>query len=154
MKKPVTVSHVDLKRYLTRWYVIAGRTTFLENDAYNSIEQYQWNEEKKRIDIDFQLRKGSFDGKLKSIPQKGWIEDKKSNAHWKVQFIWPIKADYLILALDPDYLWTAVGVSSQRYLWIMSTKPQMEQSLVDQILAKVSAQGYAVQDVKRVPQKW
>ena len=68
-----TVEHIDITRFMGRWYVIANIPTFIEKGAHNAIELYTWNGEKDRIDIDFRFNKGSFDGKLKVYPQKAWI---------------------------------------------------------------------------------
>jgi apolipoprotein D and lipocalin family protein len=72
-----TVNKVDIDKFMGKWYVIAARGTYFESDAYNSVEVYSWNEKEDRIDIDFTYRDGSFDGKLKDIPQKAWIEIKR-----------------------------------------------------------------------------
>jgi apolipoprotein D and lipocalin family protein len=148
-----TVENVDLSRYLTSWYVIAGRTTFFEKGAHNSIESYHWNEKEQRIDVDFTFNKNSFAGETKSLPQKAWVSDAQTNAHWKVQPMWPLKFNYLIIALDADYEWTAVGVPNGAYLWIMSTSPQMSESKLNRIVQKVQKMGYPVHDIKRVPQE-
>ncbi|MBC7384538.1 MAG: lipocalin family protein [Cryobacterium sp.] len=146
-----TAPNVDLSRYLKKWFVITGRTTFLEKDAYASTETYRWNEAEKRIDVDFKCRRGSFTGKIRSIPQKAWVSE-TSNAQWKIQFIWPFKADYLILAHDPDYHWTAVGVPSQRYLWIMSDQPQLSPDTLTKIISDLDRIDYSTRDLKPVPQ--
>lgn len=153
MKYRKTVEKVELSRFMRRWFVIAGRTTFLERGAHNATESYTWNEARKRIDIDFKFNKDSFEGTLKSIPQKGWVENQTTNAHWKVSPFWPIKADYLIIGLDPGYRWTAVGVPSQNYLWIMASTPEMSDGELKKILEQVAATGYSIEEVKRVPQQ-
>ena len=84
-----TASSVDIKRYMGRWYVISARGLFVEDEAYNSTETYTWNEKENRIDVDFRMRKGSFDGKEKAYPQKAWIHNPETNAHLKVQFFGP-----------------------------------------------------------------
>lgn len=149
-----TVDHIDIKRFMGDWYVPYGRTSFLEKGAHNSLEQYKWNEDKKRIDIQFTYLKNSFEGKRVSIPQKAWIENQNSNAHWKVQPIWPLKLDYLVIALDPNYQWTVIGVPSQSYLWLMTREPMISEELKDKILKQVEETGYDVHDIKKIPQKW
>ena len=58
--------------------------------AYNSTETYTWNEKEKRIDVDFRMRKGSFDGVEKAYAQKAWnTQATETNAHLKVQFFGP-----------------------------------------------------------------
>lgn len=148
-----TVDKVEIKKFMKKWYVIAGRTTFLENGAHNSIEEYTWNEEEERIDIKFQFNKDSFDGEVKKIPQKGWIYNEETNAHWKVRPIWPLKLSYLIIGLADDYSWTAIGVPNGKYLWIMADTPKMEGVKLAEILANLEATGYPVNNIKKIPHK-
>ena len=115
-----TVDYIDLDKFMGKWFVIAGRVTFLEKGAYNPIEQYTFNSEKNRIDIDFSFNKDSLSGPKKNIPQKAWVHNKETNAHWKVSPFWPLKLDYLVILNDENYEWTVIGVPSQRYLWLMA----------------------------------
>lgn len=68
-----------------------------------------------------------------------------------MQPFWPLKLDYLIIALDPDYQWTAIGVPNQRYLWVMARSPHMADKKLGSILEGIKQTGYKVKDVKRVP---
>jgi len=148
-----TVDYVNRDRFMISWYVQAGRFTPLEKNVTNAIEKYTWNEKKQYIEIDFSYNQGSFNGKLKKIPQTGYIENKKTNAHWKISPLWPLKFDYLIIALDPDYKWTAIGVPSEKYLWIMTQEPQISKEKLDQIIKEVEAIGYPVDNLTFVPQQ-
>jgi apolipoprotein D and lipocalin family protein len=149
-----TVSKVDLERFMKKWYVIAGRVTFMEKGAHNAVEEYRWNPKENRIDISFYFNKDSFEGPLKKIPQKAWLENKSTNAHWKVSPFWPLKFDYYVIALAEDYSWTAIGVPNQKYLWIMADKWDVSDTQLAEIIAKIKDIGYDVQDVVRIPQKW
>ncbi len=148
-----TVDHVERDRFMGAWYVQAGRFTPLEKDVTNALEKYTWNEEKKRIEIDFSYNQGNFQGPVKKIPQKGYIQNTESNAHWKVSPLWPFKFDYLIVALDPDYEWTAIGVPNQKYLWVMTRQQQISKERLDQILKEIEAVGYPVDNLIIVPQQ-
>lgn len=149
-----TVDSLDLNKFMGKWYVVAGRTTFVEKGAHNSLEEYIWNKEKNRIDINFSFNKGSFSGKKKTVKQKGWVENKDTNAHWLVQPFWPLKLDYLVLALDPGYEWTIVGVSSQSYVWIMTRSPNPTQNFINSLIKKLDDLGYRSDDIQFIPQKW
>jgi apolipoprotein D and lipocalin family protein len=149
-----TVDRVDMSRFMTQWYVIGGRLTMFEKGAHNATETYSWNAEKKQIDIDFNYRKNAFDGEIKSIPQTGWVYNETTKAHWKVRPFWPLKLDYLVIALDPNYEWTAIGVPNQKYLWIMSTKPELSERQYQDILQYLDSIGYSTRDLIHVPQKW
>jgi apolipoprotein D and lipocalin family protein len=133
------------------WYVQAGRFTFLEKEVHDGRERYTWNEEKKRIDINYVFRKGGFDGPRKEYNSRAWIEDPQTPARWKFQMLWPITLDQLIIALDEDYRWTVVGVPNQKYVWIMSRDPQFPRSEVDAVIERVKALGYDMSEIVYVP---
>lgn len=146
-----TVPKVEIDKFMGKWYVIAGRFTFLESEVHNGVEEYTWNEKEKRIDISFTFNQGSFSGKQKSIPQTGWIENDKTNSHWKVSPFWPLKFDYLILDLAPDYAWTVVGVPNGKYLWIMAKSKEIDEKILSSILDRLNLSGYPIHDIVRVP---
>ena len=148
-----TVESVDLEKFMGQWFVISSRPTFLEKDATNAIEIYTWNERKKLIEIDFQFNHKSFDGKLKKIPQTATLFNEKTKAHWKISPFWPLKFDYLILAVDPKYQWCVVGVPSQDYLWIMARSSQMSDEQLHNIIKLIEDQNYDVKNLVKVPQQ-
>ena len=126
-----TVDKVDLERFMGDWYVMAYRPLWVEKDAYNALEQYTYDREKERIAISYTFNKGSFDGKKKHYPQTGEVLNKETNAHWLVSPFWPLKFDYLVVALDEEaYQWTVIGVPSGKYIWLMARDNQM---LVEEI---------------------
>jgi apolipoprotein D and lipocalin family protein len=100
------------------------------------------------------MRVDSFDGKLKSIPQKGWIQNSKTNAHWKISPFWPLKFNYLIIDLAEDYSWTVIGVPSQKWVWIMAKDWNMNPDDFDMIVSRIESMGYSTKDIIKVPQKW
>jgi apolipoprotein D and lipocalin family protein len=149
--RKMTVPQVDIPRFMGNWYVLAGRFTFLEKEVHNALEVYTWNEEKRRVDIAFDYNRGSLTGPVKKIPQKGWIYNTDTNAHWKVSPVWPIKADYLVVALAEDYSWTAIGVPSQKYLWIMARSFEKPEATVAAAVEALKKAGYRHDGLVLVP---
>ncbi len=137
-----TVDYVDMNRFMGKWYVVAGRFTALEKNVFNAVESYSWNASKNMIEIDFKYNKGSFSGPVKKIPQKGWIKNSKTNAHWIVSPIWPLKFDYLVIGLGENYEWTAIGVPNEAYLWVMTRDPSISKQGIDSILDNLENLGY------------
>lgn len=146
-----TVDKVDLPKFMGDWYVLAGRFTFLEKQVHNALERYTWNDKENRIEIDFTYNKGSLTGEKKSLPQKGWIENKNTNAHWKISPLWPFKFDYLVLDLADDYSWTAIGVPNQSYLWIMARSTKNAEATIKEATSRLQAKGYNVENIVVVP---
>ena len=147
-----TVSQVDLPRFMGDWYVIASIPTFLEKRAYNAVESYRL-EPDGTIATTFTFRKGSLQGPLKTMKPRGWVRD-STNAVWGMQFMWPIKAEYLIAYLNDDYTETIIARSARDYVWIMARTPVLTPSEYQRLVAAVEKLGYDPAKLRRVPQHW
>jgi len=147
-----TVPHVDLERFMGDWYVIANIPTALERGAHNAVESYSMNAD-GTVATTFTFRDGSFDGKRKQYQPRGFVRD-KSNAIWGMQFVWPVKADYRIAYLDPDYSVTIIGRNKRDYVWIMARQPKISEEQFAYLVARVEAMGYEVSKLQKVPQRW
>lgn len=149
-----TTQKVDLARFMGPWYVAAGRFTMFETEVHNAVEIYSYDEATKKIKIDFTYHKGSPQGPVKKIPQTGQVVDGTDNAHWLVSPLWPFKFDYLIVDLAEDYSWVAVGVPSQKYLWIMFRKNNPGPDDVAPVVSRLNKIGYDASNLVYVPQVW
>ncbi len=144
---------VDLERFMGDWYVIANIPTFIEEGAHNAVESYRLAED-GTIATTFTFHAGSFDGPVKTYTPRGYVFDRESNAVWGMQFIWPIKADYRIVYLAPDYSQTVIGRQARDYVWIMARTPQIPEDDYRRIVAFLAEQGYDTSEIQKVPQRW
>jgi apolipoprotein D and lipocalin family protein len=133
------------------WYVIASIPTFLEKDAYDAVESYRLDPD-GTVATTFAFRKGSFQGPRKTMKPRGWIRD-ASNAVWGMQFIWPIKAEYLIAYVNDDYTATIIARSARDYVWIMARTPQLPPADYQGLVATVGRLGYDTTKLRSVPQQ-
>ena len=85
---------------------------------------------------------------------KGWVYDGETNAEWRMQFLWPFEAAYLIVFLDEDYRRTIIGVPNRKHVWIMSRDPYVSDADYEELLEQVLRLGYDREKVERVPQQW
>jgi apolipoprotein D and lipocalin family protein len=148
-----TVAHVDLPRFMGDWYVIANIPTFIERGAHNAVERYTLQPDGS-IATTFTFRADSFDGKRKRYTPRGFVVDRQTNATWGMRFVWPIKADYRITYVDPDYRQTVVSRQKRDYVWIMARSPQIRPADYARLLELVAKQGYDVSKLRMVPQQW
>jgi apolipoprotein D and lipocalin family protein len=145
-----TVPYVDLKRFMGDWYVVANIPTFVEKGAHNPVERYKLNPD-GTIATTFTFNKDSFDGPLKTYRPKAFVLDKTTNAHWGMQFIWPIKGDFRIIYLDDDYQTTVIGRAKRDYVWVMSRTPEMSDEHFEAMQAFIESVGYDGSKLQRVP---
>lgn len=148
-----TAGQVDIQRFMGDWYVIANIPTSLEKGAHNAVESYKLNPD-GTVATTFRFRKGSFTGPEKTYHPTGFITDKQSNAVWRMQFIWPFKADYRILYVSPDYGETIIGRVKRDYVWIMARKPRISERDYRKLVSILASQGYNTSRIQKVPQQW
>jgi apolipoprotein D and lipocalin family protein len=71
-----------------------------------------------------------------------------------MRFIWPIKAEFLITYLSPDYSQTMIGRNKRDYVWIMARTPEIPEADYQRLLTELAAQGYDLSKLRKVPQRW
>lgn len=148
-----TPDYVDLERFMGRWYVVGYTPILVDKAAHNAIEHYRLDDEAK-IQTTYQFRDGSFDGELKTHTPVGWVHDEATNAEWRMQFIWPFRAEYIIVHVDEAYTETIIAHPSRNYAWIMLREPDVDEATYARLLSKLEAVGYEEGVVQRLPQDW
>lgn len=142
-------SAIDLPRYMGRWYVISSIPTFPERGAVDAIEHYSLRPD-GTVDIDFRYRR-SPDAAEQRLGSRGFVHA-GDPAIWGVQFIWPIRADYRIAWLAPDYSRVIVAREKRDHVWIMARTPTLPQADYEAMVQQVGAMGYDTALLERVPQ--
>ena len=119
INSPQTVNHVDVDRYLGRWYEQASIPANFEKGCVNTQAFYSLIDS-KTIKVDNLCY---VDGKKKESLGKGFIED-NTNAKLKVVFnpIFKFGGQYWIVKLGDaqNYGYSVVSSPDYKYLWILS----------------------------------
>jgi len=149
-----TPEQVDLERFMGAWFVHGYTPILVDKKAHNAVEHYFLNQ-KGNVETTYQFRDGAFNGELKTFTPKGFPEeDDPSDARWKMQFIWPFKADYVILHVSDDYQSTIIAHPNRKYAWIMDRSHEIEESTYKALLKKLEAVDYDPAVIQRLPQDW
>jgi len=135
------VENFELKRYLGTWYEIARFDHRFERNLVGVTATYSLREDGE-IKVVNNGYKNDFDGFFKTAIGKAKITNLNCSAHLKVSFFWFFYSDYYIMELDKNYQWVVIGSSSDKYLWILSRTPQIEEPLNLEIIRKIEARGY------------
>lgn len=135
-----TVSHVDLTRYLGRWYEIARYPTHFEKDCASDVTATYTQLSGGKIEVLNECRE--VDGQVTRSKGTARVVDKRTNAKLKVTFFWPFSGNYWIIDLAPDYSYAVVGEPNRKYLWILSRSSQLTESVYGQIVTRVRELGY------------
>ena len=145
-----TIKEFDLQRYLGTWYEIARFDHRFERGLEGVTATYSLRDDGK-IKVLNQGYKGSLDGKHDVAVGKAKTTDEPGRL--KVSFFWIFYADYLIMELDENYQWALIGSNSDKYLWILSRTPQLDEKTKNHILEKARERGYDTSKLIWVKQK-
>ena len=143
------VPHVELEKYLGKWYEIAHLPAKFEEGCNETTATYTLSKDGS-ISV---LNQSTKNGKIKQAKGKAKIVDKNSNAKLKVTFFWPFYGDYWIIKLGNNYDYSVVGTPNRKYLWILSRTPQMNDNLYSQIIEYVKSKGFEVNKLIKTLQK-
>ncbi len=146
-----TVTSVDLNRYLGTWYEIASFPQRFQRGCTGTSATYALRSD-GQIDVVNRCRKDSLDGEEKVARGRARVVDQTTHAKLKVSFFRPFWGDYWIVDLGASYDYAVVGHPSRDYLWILSRTPTMNGATYDAILARLRAQGYEVERLRRTLQ--
>lgn len=154
---PTTVDSVDLNKYAGTWYEI-GRLPmyFQRNCASDVTATYVEKSDGSGIKVINQCK--AEDGS--SINAEGLAKPADATgSKLKVTFLpswirWlPVgRADYWILARDPDYKTALVGTPDKKYLWLLARSPNVSQETYAKYRQIAQQQGYDLKEFKLTSQ--
>jgi apolipoprotein D and lipocalin family protein len=123
----------------------------IEKGAHNAVETYTLNPDGTIATV-FQFRKDGFDGALETKVTRAWIVPGTDSAEWKVRTFWPLKQQYLVAHLEPDYSAAIIARERRDYVWILSRHPRMDDRRYADYLRRIEAMGYDLSKFSRYPQ--
>jgi apolipoprotein D and lipocalin family protein len=146
-----TVAHVELARYLGRWYEVARLPVPFEKNCEHVTAEYSQRADGK-LQVLNTCHKGDINGPVKQATATARAVD-ATNAKLKVQFFWPFEGDYWILDLDQaDYQYALVGEPSRKSLWLLSRQPQLAPEVRSRLIDRARALGFPVKKLLFTPQ--
>lgn len=139
-KGATAIKNFDSDKYLGKWYEIARFDFRFEKDLNQTTANYSLNENGsiKVVNRGYNYVKNEW---KESVGEAKFIGD-KSEAKLKVSFFKPIWSGYNVIDLDDDYQYALVAGSSLKYLWILSRKPEIPESIKQRFLQKAKSVGY------------
>ncbi len=145
-----TVAHVDLNRYMGKWYEIARYPNrFQKGCAGDTTATYSLKPD-GNVQVVNECR--TAEGKTKRATGTAKVTDTATNSKLKVTFFWPFYGKYWILELGPNYEYAVIGEPSRDYLWILSREPKMDDAMYQRLIGKIRTHGYDPSKLMKTPQ--
>jgi apolipoprotein D and lipocalin family protein len=144
------VRHVDLDRYMGRWYIVANIPYFAERGNVAPYVQYTRRPD-GMIDDLYTARDG-FD--KPEFTKNGLIEvtDSQHFAEGRITFLPPLWQDYTVMYVDDDYRYTVIGHPSRNFCWVFSREPRVDEQQYEKMIAVLADNKFDVSRVLKIPQ--
>ncbi|MDN5802291.1 MAG: lipocalin family protein [Psychrobacter sp.] len=154
---PTTVDSVDLKKYAGTWYEIGRLPMYFQRNCASDVTA-NYTEKTDGSGIIVTNKCADKDGS--GIVAEGLAKPADdTGSKLKVTFLpswirWiPVgRADYWVLARDPDYKTALVGTPDKDYLWLLSRSPNISQKTYAKYRQVAQQQGYDLKEFKLTPQ--
>jgi apolipoprotein D and lipocalin family protein len=132
-----TVSHVDVKEYVGKWYAISALPQFFTRKCVAQTAEYKIKDAKTITVLNTCIKKN---GSHKTIKGQAEVVNPNTNAELIVTFdnfwtrLFRVKGDYNIIKLDESYSTVLVGSKNRKSLWILSRTPYLSEDVKTEYL--------------------
>jgi apolipoprotein D and lipocalin family protein len=133
------VSPFNADLYLGEWYEIARFDFRFERGLDHTTANYTRNADGSIKVVNTGRKK---DGTITKATGKAIFVGPETTAQLKVSFFGPFYAGYNVIALDEDYRYALVCGNSRDYLWILSRKTNIPETVKQQYLQQAQALGF------------
>ena len=143
------IESFEVNRYLGTWYEIARLDHRFERGLSQVTAEYSLRED-GGVKV---INKGysQEDKEWKSAEGKAYFVDRPEVGHLKVSFFGPFYSSYVIFDLEKDgYDYALVSGSDKDYFWILARQPNLDPALLNQLIEKAKALGFATDKLIRV----
>ena len=145
---PQAVDQVDIQKYAGKWYEIAHLPMYFQRKCVSNISaQYTVNADQTMGVLNScRIENGEMiSSEGVAYPQN------QGNSKLKVSFLPPglrwipfTRGHYWVLRVDPEYKVALVGGPSNKYLWILSREPQLDEAIYKSYLETAKYYGYDI----------
>lgn len=137
------VESFDANRYLGKWYEIARLDHRFERGLTGISAEYS-----RREDGGIKVINSGYDidtGQLEQAEGKAYFTGRTDVGSLKVSFFGPFYGGYNIIELDNNgYQYAMVAGPDRDYLWILARSPKLDRSILNRLIARAKALGFAV----------
>ncbi len=143
--EPMMTERVDVQRYMGLWYAVAHIPNSFEAQCAQGTTAYYALLPNGQVEVTNTCYKAN--GEVSRIVGRAWIPDAADTGKLKVSFVRFLglslfAADYWVIDLSSDYSYAVVGSPSRSFGWILSRTPTLPESVLAQIYARLTTNGY------------
>jgi apolipoprotein D and lipocalin family protein len=153
-----TIESLDVARYLGRWYEIAKFPNWFQKKCKSDTKANYSVKSDGNLSVlnQCRLENGQISEALGTAKQIGDASSAKLKVRFApewlslIPFVW---GDYWVIDLDSSYQLVAISEPKREYLWILSRAAEPDDKQLNDLLLRLSANGFDLSKLERTPHK-
>lgn len=140
---------IDYKVYQGKWYEIARLPNPFEEGLICITMTYEVHDEGIMMVTNKGFSKND-PSDAKTLTGKAWIPDGKEPHKIKIQFIWPVTKDYVLIHVDEAKGYAILGSPAKHQLWFLSRSPKIPEDDFQELIKIAQKNEYRTDTLVRV----
>lgn len=155
---PLTaIQALNVSRYMGTWHEIAKYPNRFQRQCagYTQAQYSLANDGTVQVSNRCRLANGQTQEALGTARQIGGPQSPKLEVRFApawLSFLPWVWGNYWVIDLDPDYQVVAVSEPKREYLWILARQPKVEPRVYNELLQRLSSQGFDTSKLEVTPQ--
>lgn len=144
------VNNFEISRYMGKWYEVARLDHTFERNLHFVSADYT-----ARDDGGVNVLNRGFNSKKNEWSEakgKAYFVGDKTSGHLKVSFFGPFYGSYVVFELGDEYDYSFVTSMDRSYLWLLSRKPCLDNSLKGSFIDRIGELDFDVNSLIWVEQ--
>jgi len=142
---------IDYKLYQGKWYELSRLPNPVENGLTCVTMTYEYQDGDMMTVTSKGVNK-TDPADIKTLSGRAWIPDVNSPDRIKIQFIWPVTIDYVLIHIDEAKGYAILGSPYKHQLWILGRSPVVNDEDYSQLLKIAEKNEYKIENLVRVDQ--
>jgi len=142
---------VNYKLYQGKWYEIARLPNSFEDGLICITMTYTYKDDGIMTVISSAKSK-SNPADIKSLSAKAWIPDENEPQKIKMQIMWPVTFDFILIHIDEEKGYSIIGSPHKQKLWILSRQPMINENDMSALKTILEKNQYNVEKLVYVDQ--
>ena len=142
---------IDYRLYQGKWYEIARLPNQFEDGLICTTMTYRYTDEGV-MTVSNMGRNKKNPGDIRTLTGRAWIPDGKEPRRIKIQFIWPVTADYVLIHIDEVKGLAVLGSPFKHQLWIISRSADVAEEDFTELVQIAKKNQYKTENLVRVEQ--
>jgi len=141
----------DYRLYQGKWYEIARLPNPVEDGLICVTMTYEYLDDGV-MTVTNRGRSKNDPEDLKTLSGRAWIPDNREPKNIRIQFIWPVTKDYVLLHIDESKGHAILGSPFKHQLWILSRSTSISEEDLVGLIKIAEKNQYKVENIVHVEQ--